>query len=67
MAEVNVRPAQPEDLDAVARLWESLVEYHRQLDAALPPAAPQGAQRYARMLHDRLADPMTQSLGRRRR
>ncbi len=62
MVEVNVRPAQPDDLDAVARLWESLVEYHRQLDADLPPAAPQGARRYARQLLDRLDDPMTRVL-----
>ncbi len=62
MAEVNVRPARREDLDAVARLWESLVEYHRQLDTDLPPAAPQGARRYARQLLDRLDDPMTRVL-----
>ncbi len=62
MVEVNVRPAQREDIDAVARLWESLVDYHRQLDADLPPAAPQGARRYARRLLDRIDDPMTRVL-----
>jgi ribosomal protein S18 acetylase RimI-like enzyme len=62
VAEVIVRPAQREDLDAVARLWESLVEYHRGLDADLPPAAPQGVRRYARQLLDRLDDPLTRVL-----
>ncbi len=39
-----------------------MVDYHRQLDADLPPAAPQGARRYARRLLDRLDDPMTRVL-----
>jgi ribosomal protein S18 acetylase RimI-like enzyme len=46
-------------VDAVAQLWEALVLYHHHLDASLPPAAPQGARRYARRLVDRLDDPMS--------
>ncbi len=49
-------------MDAVARLWLALVEYHRQLDSDLPPAAPQGAKRYARRLIERLDDPMSRVL-----
>lgn len=59
---VIVRVAQPGDIDAVARLWEALVAYHRVLDSSLPPAAPQGVRRYARRLIDRLDDPMSRVL-----
>jgi ribosomal protein S18 acetylase RimI-like enzyme len=59
MDQVIVRAAQPDDIDAVARLWEALVAFHRELDSSLPPAAPQGARRYARRLFDRLDDPMS--------
>lgn len=62
MDKVVIRPAAPADIDAVAHLWESLVEHHRALDGDLPPAAPNGAQRYARRLIDRLDDPMTRVL-----
>jgi len=57
-----IRLLKPEDADAVAHLWESLVAYHRELDASLPPAAPQGARRYARRLIDRVDDPMSRVL-----
>lgn len=59
MDQVNIRSARPDDIDAVAKLWQDLVLYHHRLDASLPPAAPQGARRYARRLVDRLDDPMS--------
>ncbi len=59
---MTIRRMRPEDVDAVARLWEALVAYHRQLDTSLPPAAPQGARRYARRLLDRIDDPMSRVL-----
>lgn len=62
MDEVVIRAAQPGDVDAVARLWQDLVEYHREIDIDLPPAAPQGAKRYARRLLDRIDDPMSRVL-----
>ena len=62
MDQLVIRLVKPEDIDAVARLWEALVAYHRQLDASLPPAAPQGARRYARRLIDRMDDPMSRVL-----
>ncbi len=49
-------------MDAVAGLWQALVDYHRRLDSDLPPATPQGARRYARRLMDRLDDPMSRVL-----
>ncbi|MCC6801472.1 MAG: GNAT family N-acetyltransferase [Anaerolineae bacterium] len=62
MDQVIIRKAQPEDIDTVARLWESLVAYHGRLDPDLPPAAPQGSRRYARRLLDRIDDPMSRVL-----
>lgn len=59
MDKVIIRLLKAGDVDAVAQLWGSLVEYHRGLDASLPPAAPQGVRRYARRLSDRLDDPMS--------
>lgn len=60
--EVTIRPARPDDVDSIARLWEALVEYHRERDADLPPAAHQGAMRYARRLIDQLDNPTTRVL-----
>jgi GNAT superfamily N-acetyltransferase len=57
-----IRLLKSEDVDAVAQLWEALVAYHRELDASLPPAAPQGARRYSRRLIDRMDDPMSRVL-----
>jgi GNAT superfamily N-acetyltransferase len=62
VAEVKIRAAAAADADAVAAMWESLVEYHVALDDGLPPAAPNGARRYARRLLERAADPLTQVL-----
>ena len=62
MDQVLIRPAKPGDIDAVARLWEALVEHHRALDADLPPATEQGAMRYARRLLDHLDDPSAKVL-----
>lgn len=60
--QVTVRPAKPADIDAVAQLWEALVDHHRALDEDLPPATSQGAVRYARRLIDHLDDPMASVL-----
>jgi len=53
---IIVRIAARPDLDAIARLWLGLVDYHQQLDPRLPPAAPDGARRYAARIEDRLDD-----------
>jgi GNAT superfamily N-acetyltransferase len=60
--EVMIRAAQPRDVQAIARLWEALVEYHRELDSELPAATPTGALRYARRLEDQLHNPMAKVL-----
>lgn len=58
VGEVVIRPAVPKDVEVIARLWQSLVDYHRALDPELPPATPTGALRYARRLEDQLFNPM---------
>lgn len=62
VAQITVRPAKAGDIDAIARLWEALVNYHRALDEDLPPATPQGSMRYARRLIDHLDDTMARVL-----
>lgn len=62
MAQITVRPARPNDIDAIARLWQALVEFHCALDADLPPPTAQGANSYARRLMDHLDDPMAKVL-----
>jgi len=47
---ITVRPAAPRDQDALARLWQALVDYHVQLDERLPRAANGAATRYAERL-----------------
>jgi len=62
VAEIIIRPANAHDADAVAAMWETLVDYHVDLDPYLPSAAPNGARRYARRLLERVQDPLTQVL-----
>lgn len=57
--DVLIRPAAEADAAAVARMWEQLVEYHRQLDGDLPSATLDGAQRYAKSLVERVHDSHT--------
>lgn len=57
--EVMIRPATADDAPAVARLWEQLVAFHRELDGDLPPATRDGAQRYAKSLAERVDDSHT--------
>lgn len=49
------------DADAIAELWQQLVEYHQELDRDLPGAAHGGPKRYARRLMQRLDDPYTRA------
>lgn len=57
-----IRPAKVNDLEAIGALWAELVAYHRQLDDAMPEAAPDGPMLYADRLYDRLDDPNTQAI-----
>jgi ribosomal protein S18 acetylase RimI-like enzyme len=54
-----IREAREDDAEAVGALWAELVAYHHALDAALPPAAPEGPARYARAIQDHLRSPTT--------
>ncbi|MBE2268478.1 MAG: GNAT family N-acetyltransferase [Anaerolinea sp.] len=62
MDKVVIRPAAAGDIDAIARLWLALVEFHREIDGDLPAAAPNGALRYARRLIDRVEDSQSRVL-----
>jgi len=55
-----IRPAVASDAVAIGRLWAQLVAHHNELDAAMPRATADGAQRYGRSLSDRLEDSHTQ-------
>lgn len=59
--DVVIRAARVEDTDAVAALWQRLVDYHRALDQDLPPATADGPQRYARSLAERIGDTHTRT------
>ncbi len=61
MVEITIREASAKDADAIADLWQQLVDYHRQLDRDMPGAAFNGAKRYARRLVQRLDDPYTRA------
>lgn len=61
VVEVTIRQVTVDDADAVADLWQQLVEYHQALDPDLPGAAHSGAKRYARRLIQRLDDPYTRA------
>jgi ribosomal protein S18 acetylase RimI-like enzyme len=62
VVDVVIRPARPEDADAIGALWAALVAHHHALDSALPPAAPDGPARYARAINDHLRSATTQVL-----
>jgi GNAT superfamily N-acetyltransferase len=57
-----IRPAKPGDIEAIAKLWEELVAYHRELDAALPVAADDGSEHYSRRIQDSLYNNHTRVL-----
>lgn len=55
--QVIIRPATPDDGEAIARLWEKLVTYHTQLDSDLPRPIEHGGQIYVHRFIDRVDDP----------
>ncbi len=60
--ELVIRTARGEDMRAIAELWTELVQFHRAIDGRLPPAAADGARRYAERLEDRLSDRFSRVL-----
>lgn len=59
MVKIVVRSATANDADAIAQMWQALVEFHTKIDPDLPPEAPNGARRYARRILERIDDPLT--------
>lgn len=57
-----IRPVEPRDKAAVARLWQMLTDHHVALDPRLPGAADGAAERYAARLIERRSDPATMAL-----
>ncbi len=57
-----IRAARAEDAEAIGLLWEQLVVFHRERDAAMPVAAADGAYRYAQRIANSLHDPYIQTL-----
>jgi len=57
-----IRPVEPRDAAAIARLWQLLTDYHVALDPRLPGATEGAAERYAARLIERRNDPSTLTL-----
>lgn len=62
MADILIRPAERADAPIIAQLWAELVDYHTALDTNLPLPAPDGGQRYADRITQRMNDPFTRVL-----
>ena len=59
---ISVRPAALQDKNALAHLWQALVDYHTQLDERLPHATAGAATRYAeRLVHRAQRGTFTQA------
>ncbi len=59
---VTIRPVEPRDQEAVARMWQALSEYHVALDTRMPVMAAGAPQAYASRLMDVRDDPSTCAL-----
>ena len=57
-----IRPANAKDSDAIADLWQAMVDYHNEIDPLLFRAATDGARRYASSVCERLDDPWSRVL-----
>lgn len=57
-----IRLAQLEDADKISELWVGLVQYHYELDSAMPVTSASGKERYATRIRNRLSDPLTRVL-----
>lgn len=57
-----IRPVEPHDQAAIARLWAMLTEQHVALDPRLPGATEGAPERYARRMIERRDDPATMAL-----
>jgi GNAT superfamily N-acetyltransferase len=57
-----IRVARAGDIDAIARLWEALVNFHHELDRELPTVSEDGAFRYAKRILNHIDDPSARVL-----
>lgn len=53
----TIRPATADDAAIIGQLWRELVNYHRQLDEAMPRPTADGHERYAARIEQQLDDP----------
>ncbi len=51
---MSVRLARSHEAGEIAELWEELVDYHRNIDPALPKASSDGVRRYAHAVIERV-------------
>jgi ribosomal protein S18 acetylase RimI-like enzyme len=56
-----IRPAEPRDQDAIARMWEALSAYHTRLDARMPQMAAGAPAAYASRLIEMRSDAHTRA------
>lgn len=61
VSEHVIRPVEPQDEAAIARLWQALSDYHVRLDPRMPVPAEGAAARYAARLVERRNDPQTRA------
>jgi hypothetical protein len=52
---VNVRPAAPDDLDAIADMWVQMIDEHEQIDARIWKRAAYGRQTFRTYVADSLS------------
>lgn len=54
--EIIIRPAVIEDAATIGALWQELVDFHRELDTAMPIANIRGAKHYAQRIETQVQD-----------
>lgn len=59
--EYRIRPVEPRDEVAIARLWQALSDHHVRLDPRLPVPVKGAAERYAARLVERRDDPTSRA------
>lgn len=60
--QIIIRPVEPRDQEALARMWQALSEYHVAIDSRMPVMAHGAPQAYASRVMDVRDDPSTCAL-----
>src|SRR5512145_1113343 len=58
---MNIRRVEPEDAKAIAKLWQTLSDYHVEIDPRMPTTTSGAADRYASRMIERRDDPYTRT------